>query len=125
VVVGIGIDLVSVARVERVVERHGDRFVRRVFTTGECEAVTGRFDRIYALAARFAAKEACFKALGGARGGGVTFQHIEVLGAAGHAPALRLTGRAAERAGTLGVRRTWVSLTHDAGVAAALVVLEG
>ena len=118
---GVGIDVVEVSRVGRALERHGERFVHRVFRPSEVGAsVSPR-----SLAARFAAKEAVFKALGTGLSGGLRWTDVEVVARPGSAPALRLHGRARETALALGVTRTHLSLTHDGGVAAAVVILEG
>ncbi len=118
---GVGIDVVEVGRVGRALERHGERFVRRVFRPSEVGSpVSPR-----SLAARFAAKEAVFKALGTGLSGGLRWTDVEVVARAGGAPGLRLHGRAWEAALALGVTRTHLSLTHDGGVAAAVVILEG
>ena len=77
------------------------------------------------VAARFAAKEACAKALGTGFAGGVTLQNIEVRSLPSGAPTLVLTGRAKELAETMGATRLHLSLTHGRDVAAAVVVLEG
>ena len=121
---GIGIDLIQTSRLARALERHGDRFERRVFTEGELEQCRGRRDRTLALAARFAAKEACLKALGTGWAEGLSFRQIEVVRSAGGKPELRLHGAARERARAAGVRSILVSLTHQDEAAAALVVLE-
>jgi holo-[acyl-carrier protein] synthase len=124
VVVGIGVDLVDVDRFARAVSRHGDRFLDRVFLDAERRACASRADRDAALAARFAAKEAGLKALGTGWSGGLAFRHVEVEGGGGQPPVLRLHGPAAERARRLGVGRTHLSLSHDGGMAVALVILE-
>ncbi len=123
-ILGVGIDLVPVARVERMLNRYGDRFVHRMFRPGECRGRGGLYPP-ESLAARIAAKEAAFKALGTGRAGGVRWTDVEVVGGQGRAPGLRLHGAARERALVRGVRRVHVSLTHQAGTAAAVVVLEG
>jgi holo-[acyl-carrier protein] synthase len=123
-IVGIGLDVVAVERIARSL-RHGDgRFQQLAFTPAEIAACDSRADRAQALAARFAAKEACFKALGTGWAKGVSFEQIEVIGVEGGQPELRLTGRAAERAAALGVRTVHVALSHEHDVAAAVVVLE-
>ena len=123
-VVGLGIDVASLERVARLLERFGDRFCARVLTAGERAELAGRgADRAAAVAGRFAAKEAASKALGGPRD--VWWHDLEVRRGAGGAPSLHLLGPAASHAQRLGVRRCLVSVTHDAGVAAAVVVLEG
>ena len=121
-IVGLGIDVASVERIARSLERFGDRFWERVLTPAERSALADRPDRAVALAGRFAAKEALAKALGAPRD--VWWQSVEVASGALGAPSLLLSGPAREHADRLGVARTWVSITHDAGVAAAVVVLE-
>ena len=123
-VVGLGIDVASVERVARALKRHGDRFSERLLTRAERADLAARAgDRAAAIAGRFAAKEAAFKALGGP--GDVWWQQLEVRGGPQGAPALHLLGSAAARAQRLGVTRCLVSITHDARVAAAVVILEG
>jgi holo-[acyl-carrier protein] synthase len=118
-VVGIGIDLVDVERLRVALERT-PRMALRVFTDAERAAAEG--PRAAArLATRFAAKEATLKALG--RGiFEVALSEIEVTGGGDGPPALCVRGRAAELAGELGITRWLVSLTHEADVAAAIVV---
>jgi len=122
--VGLGIDVLEVARLAEALRRHGDHFEARVFTDAERAACDPRGDRVLALAARFAAKEACLKALGTGWADGVGFRHVEVLREGNHPPRLVLHGEAARRAEALGVTRSHVSLTHQPGLAAAVVVLE-
>jgi holo-[acyl-carrier protein] synthase len=124
VIVGLGLDLVEVARLRSVRERRGERFLRRVFTETEIEACLNRADPDPSLAARFAAKEAGMKALGTGWADGVRWQDLEVVSAPGSAPRMTLRGRAADCAAALGAEFVQLSLTHDAGVAAAVVVLE-
>jgi holo-[acyl-carrier protein] synthase len=124
-VLGIGVDVVEVARVGRALEKYRERLENRVFTAEERSDCAGRVDRVLALAARFAAKEACLKALGTGWAGGVSFRQIEVRREASGRPALRLHGRAAETAAGLGVTATHLSLSHQPNVAVAVVVLEG
>ena len=121
-IAGIGLDIVEVSRFDAALRRHAERLERRVFTAGELADCAGRADRTLALAARFAAKEACIKALGGAPG--VRLRDIEVLRATSGAPSLRLHGRIAEQAERARIARTHLTLTHQASVAAAMVVLE-
>jgi holo-[acyl-carrier protein] synthase len=122
VIVGLGIDVASVDRIARSLARFGDRIWERVLTPAEQSELACRPDRAVALAGRFAAKEALSKALGAPRD--VWWQSVEVRAGALGAPSLVLSGPAREHADRLGVERTWVSITHDAGVAAAVVVLE-
>jgi holo-[acyl-carrier protein] synthase len=123
-VVGIGIDHVELPRFALALERSGERFERRLFTRGELESCRDRRDRVAALAARFAAKEACMKALGTGWSEGVAFSDIEVVRERGAAPQLRLHGAAARVAAARGVRTAHVSLSHQRGMALAFVVLE-
>jgi len=125
VIVAIGLDIIEVSRLERALTRHGGRFEPRVFTEQERADCSARADRVQSLAGRFAAKEACMKALGTGWSAGVAFLQIEVTGGAGAPPALRLVGEAQRRAGQLGVRRMHLSLSHQPGLAAAVVILEG
>jgi holo-[acyl-carrier protein] synthase len=125
VIVGLGIDVVEIARIGRILEgpeRRAERFLARCFTAAERAFCDGARDRAARYAARFAAKEAAAKAL--AAPAGLGWQHLEVVRGEG-APVLVLGGVAAERARTLGVTAVHLSLTHDAGVAAATVILEG
>jgi holo-[acyl-carrier protein] synthase len=122
-VVGLGIDVASVARVARALERFGDRFWERILTERERAELRGRGDRAVALAGRFAAKEAASKALGGPRD--VWWQDVEIRRGPLGAPLLELSGPATAHAARLGVARALISITHDAGVAAAVVILEG
>jgi holo-[acyl-carrier protein] synthase len=124
VIVGLGIDVVEIRRIRELHRRRGERFCRRVFTPGEVAACLERADPAPSLAARFAAKEAGMKALGSGWGGGVGWHDLEVVSAAGRPPRLKLHGGAATRATSLGAGGTHLSLSHDAGVAAAVVILE-
>jgi holo-[acyl-carrier protein] synthase len=121
---GLGIDLVETARLRKALASHGERFERRVFTDGERADCRARRDRIEALAARFAAKEACLKALGTGWSGGLGFRQVEVVRSPGGRPLIRLHGAAAAEADRAGVTSVRVSLTHQPGAAAAVVVLE-
>jgi holo-[acyl-carrier protein] synthase len=122
-VVGIGLDIVETERLERALPAQG-RVEERVFTARELAACGSRGDRIQALAARFAAKEACLKALGTGILEG-TLREVEIVVGKAGAPQLRLTGGLAARARRRGVRNAHVSLTHEPGLAAAVVILEG
>ena len=77
-IVGLGIDVIEVARLAEALRRHGDRFERRVYTEAELAACSTRGDRVLALAARFAAKEACMKALGTGWAEGIGFRDVEI-----------------------------------------------
>lgn len=122
-IVGLGIDIASIPRVARALERYGPRFMERILTPAEREELSGRVDAATALAGRFAAKEALSKALGGPRD--VWWQDVEIRRGPLGTPTLHLLGAAVPYAERLGIVRSLVSITHDAGVAAAVVVLEG
>ena len=124
-IVGTGIDLCEIARIQRATEVHGERFLQRIYTGAErayCQRK--RHTAAESLAARFAAKEAGAKALGTGIARGVGWQDIEVTHLSGGRPTLLLHGRAAARAATLGVTAVHLSLSHGRDLAVASVVLE-
>jgi holo-[acyl-carrier protein] synthase len=123
-IVGSGIDLVEIGRIQRSVERYGQRFLDRVFTAAEQAYCLRKRRAAESLAARFAAKEAGAKALGTGISQGVNWLEIEVVREPGGRPALRFYGRAAQFALRLGARRAALSITHTADLAMASVVLE-
>ncbi len=123
-IVGTGIDVAEVARLEQAAARHGQRFLERVFTAREiayCERHRNCFERY---AARFAAKEAGMKALGVGWRGGVRWQDLEVVNQRGGKPELRFSGVAARIAERRKVRNVSLSLTHTQAQAVAQVILE-
>lgn len=122
-IVGLGFDLVSVARIALLLATD-DAFETRTFTVQERQACAERADRAQALAARVAAKEACLKALGTGWGPGISFAQVEVISGDGSQPSLRLTGGAEARARELGVDRIHVTLTHEGSFAGAAVIVE-
>jgi holo-[acyl-carrier protein] synthase len=123
VILGLGIDVASIDRMSRVLERHGDRMWARILTSGERAAFARRRDRAAALAGRWAAKEAAVKAFGGRAG--ALWHDFEVTRGILGEPQIRFHGRAKATAERMKIVRAHVSITHDAGVAAAVVVLEG
>lgn len=124
-VLGVGLDVVATERVARALATYGRRFEERVYTPAELAECSRRADRIQALAGRFAAKEAFLKALGTGVVRGLSFRQIEVVRQRGGAPTLKLAGAAAARARRKRVRRIHVALSHQPGLAAAVVILEG
>ncbi|MBX3190327.1 MAG: holo-ACP synthase [Labilithrix sp.] len=120
-IVGLGIDVCSIERMRRALERHGDRFFSRICTEVERGDLGGR-DTATALAGRFAVKEAFAKALDGARG--VGWHEVEVRRAPSGRPVLELKGNASKMVADFGADAWHVSITHDAGVAVAVVILE-
>ncbi len=127
-IVGIGSDLCDIRRIERSLERFGDRFTHRVFTEGERARSDRRAARAPSYARRFAAKEACAKALGTGMSHGVFWRDMEVVNLPGGRPTLRLTNGAAERLAALmspGHRPVvHVTLTDDPPLAQAFVIIE-
>ncbi len=118
-----GIDLVDIARFERTLCDHPDRFLERCFCDGEREYADSRPKRrSQHLAARFAAKEAVMKAIGTGLANGVSWQEIEVVRLPSGAPALSVTGRAGEIALGLGITGWLISLSHTDSQAIASVI---
>jgi holo-[acyl-carrier protein] synthase len=124
-IAGIGVDLVNIPRFSELMERKGAAALRRFFTEAEVERCRRSRSAPESFAARFAAKEAFFKALGTGWGLGGRWTEVEVVSAPSGAPGLRLSGRAAEAAAERGVRTVHLSLTHTDDTAGAFVVLEG
>lgn len=116
-IVGLGLELVDIERFGRAEARFGDRLAARLFTTGERESARALQSR----AARFAVKAAALRALGMPP---AHWRDVEVVGGRGRPPELRLHGSARERARQLGVERSAVSLSHDAGACVGHVILE-
>jgi holo-[acyl-carrier protein] synthase len=121
-IVGIGLDVCSIERMRRALERHGERFFTRICSDDERADLVDR-DLATALSGRFAAKEAFAKALDGAPG--VGWHEIRVRRTSTGRPRLELLGRALALAERVGASRWHVSITHDAGIASAVVILEG
>jgi holo-[acyl-carrier protein] synthase len=122
-IVGLGIDVASISRIQRALERFGPRFLARLLTEEERQAAERRqWDRAAFVAGRLAAKEASSKALGVPEG--IGWHDVEVSRDSSGAPRICFTGKALERVSAWGVTRAHLSITHDAGVAAAVVVLE-
>src|ERR1700727_4078212 len=111
--IGTGVDLVEIERIAYSIERHGERFLRRIYTDHEIAYCTSKRSSAESFAARFAAKEAGAKALGTGISPGVSWREFEVKRKPGQRPELHLSGRAAEIAGELGVKRMSLSLTHS------------
>jgi holo-[acyl-carrier protein] synthase len=120
-VFGVGIDLVRVGRIRDAMERHPERFRRRIFLPAEVQFCEGLADKYPSYAGRFAAKEAFSKALGTGLRGVIGWRDIEVLDNERTRPGIRVTGRAAE---ILGARRVHLSISHLDDYASAMVVIE-
>ena len=121
---GIGVDLVSVDRIDRILERHGPRFLARCFRPAELPAGgSGRVDFSGLIAGRWAVKEACLKALGGDLSG-VPYRDVEVLRGPAGEPVVVLHGQAAAALAAAGGGRILVSLSHERALAVGFVVIE-
>ena len=126
-ILGIGSDLIDVRRIARTIERHGDRFLDRIFTATERAKAEGRARRAETYAKRFAAKEACAKALGTGFRRGVFWRDLGVVNLPGGKPSMQLTGGALKRLQAItppGCRANIdVSLTDEGPTAQAIVII--
>jgi holo-[acyl-carrier protein] synthase len=123
-IVGTGIDLAEIGRIQHSLDRYGKRFLNRVYTAAEQAYCLRKRNAAESLAARFAAKEAGAKALGTGISHGVNWLEIEVAREPGGRPTLQFHGRAAEFAARLNAHRAALSITHTNTLAMASVVLE-
>lgn len=121
-----GVDLCSPSRIKKAVVRHGERFLRRVFTEQEIEYCSSKSNPYPSYAARFAAKEAAMKLLGAGLSK-VGFSEVEVVNLESGKPTIIFHGRAKELASRLGVLRVDLSLSHekDMAIAMAVAVVQG
>ena len=122
-IIGIGIDIVEIARINTLLQRYGMRFLQRILSSEEIDYCMKRHDSASCVAGRFAVKEAAFKALSAERSSGISFQDISVEVADG-VPRLRLTGKAYELSRLKGAGKYHVSISHDSGCAVAVVIVE-
>jgi holo-[acyl-carrier protein] synthase len=123
-IVGTGIDIAEVPRIQQSIERFGDRFLRRIYTEREIRYCDSKLNRNERYAARFAAKEAAMKALGTGWSHGVRWLDCEVVRLPGGRPSIAFHGEAGEVAARLGVKHAALSLSHTAEQAIAQVILE-
>jgi holo-[acyl-carrier protein] synthase len=124
VIIGMGVDLAEVQRIQGAIERYGEPFLRRVYTVAEreyCERFKNKYERF---AGRFAAKEAAMKALGTGWRRGVRWVDFEVVREKGGRPTMLLDGEARKIAEELGVKRIALSITHTEAQALAQVIFE-
>ena len=128
-ILGVGNDLIDIRRIEKTLERYGDRFISRVFTELERKKSEGRRQRAASYAKRFAAKEACAKALGTGLNHGVYWRDMGVVNLPSGRPTLRLTGGAAKVLKEMTPEgyeaRIDLTLTDDFPLAAAIVIISG
>jgi holo-[acyl-carrier protein] synthase len=127
VILGIGSDIIDIRRIERTLERFGERFIERVFTETERRKSDGRANRAASYAKRFAAKEACSKALGTGFRDGVFWRDMGVINLSSGKPTMKLTGGALERLAAItpvGMQaQIDISLTDDIPQAQAIVII--
>ncbi|MFZ0759413.1 MAG: holo-[acyl-carrier-protein] synthase [Candidatus Sulfotelmatobacter sp.] len=123
-IVGTGIDIAEVPRIQQALARFGDRFLQRIYTAGEIRYCDSKANRAERYAARFAAKEAAMKALGTGWSQGVRWRDCETIRAPGGRPTIAFHGKAGEFAARLGVKNAALSLSHTAEQAIAQVILE-
>ena len=121
-IVAHGIDLVDCPRIEEMVERHGKRFIERVFTASEQAYAEANKNGIEKLAGRFAAKEAVLKLMGTGWRGKIAWTDVEVINNSSGQPEVTLSGEVEKIAGKLGIKHISVSITHTANFAIASAV---
>ena len=124
-ILGMGVDIAEVDRIRNAIDKHGQRFLDRVYTPGEIAYVERKANRFERYAGRFAAKEAGMKAIGTGWMRGVRWRDFEVANLPSGKPTLRLHGEAARVAESLGVKAVLLSITHTAALGMAHVILEG
>jgi holo-[acyl-carrier protein] synthase len=126
-IIGLGSDIVDVRRIAKVIERHGDRFLDRIFTSAERSKAEERVNAVETYAKRFAAKEACAKALGTGLRRGVFWRDMGVINLPGGRPTIKLTGGALVRLRSITPvgceARIDVSLTDEGPTAQAIVII--
>jgi holo-[acyl-carrier protein] synthase len=123
-IIGSGIDMAEIGRIQQSIDRYRNRFLDRIYTPAEQAYCLRKRNSTESFAARFAAKEAAAKALGTGISRGVSWLEIEVVREPGGRPTLKFHGRAAQFAARLGVARAALSITHTAELAMASVILE-
>lgn len=123
-IVGLGVDISEVDRIREAMERHGERFLERVFTPAEIAYCNRHRDRAERFAGRFAAKEAAMKALGTGWSNGVRWVDVEVTRLPSGKPTIQLHGVARQIGERLGMRQASLSITHSGNTAFAQVILE-
>ena len=121
-IVAHGIDLVDCPRIEQMIERHGERFIRRVFTDAEQAYAEKNKNEVEKLAGRFAAKEAILKLVGTGWRGRIAWTDIEIINNAAGQPEVTLGGEVRKIADKLGIKHISVSITHTANFAIASAV---
>ena len=123
-IAGIGVDTVDVARIQALLDRHGERFLRRVYTEAETAYAMGAANKAERLAGRFAVKEAVMKALGTGKSQGILWRDVETIRGRLGKPEVHLHGQAVKWLKIRGWNAVHVSITHDGGRAVAFVIIE-
>ena len=124
-VLGIGTDIIEVARIGQMIEKHDELFLRRVYTSAEIDYCAGRKAAMQHYAGRWAAKEAALKALGTGWAKGIQWTDLEVANLPGGKPELKIHGAALQIAGELGINQMQISLSHCRAFAVAYVIALG
>jgi len=123
-IAGIGVDMVDVARIQALLDRYGERFLRRVYTEAETDYALRGANKAERLAGRFAVKEAAMKALGTGKSQGILWRDVETLRGRFGKPEVHLHGQAVKWAKIRSWGAVHVSITHDGGKAVAFVIIE-
>lgn len=124
-IIGIGTDLVSISRIDGTLKRWGWKFKERIFTEGEVQYCERKRYPAPHYAVRFAAKEAFYKALGRFQRSGIRWREVEVVRGANGRPALNILGMMKLSLDESNYRAIHLSMTHDAEIASAIVIIEG
>ena len=122
---GIGTDIVKISRVEELISRYGDRFLKRLFLPAEINYCQPKKRPAIHFAARFAAKEAMLKALGTGLSQGISWKDMEVCRQSGAAPEFSFSGRVAELCRERGITSSMISLSHEHEFALAFIIIIG
>ncbi len=122
-ILGIGLDIVDLDRIEEVLKKWGDKFIDKILTPNEKRSIPK--NRVQYVGSRFAAKEAMVKALGTGFSYGISFKDIEIISQANSSPEIVLNGNAKIVADKKKIKRIFLSISHEKNIATAAVVLEG
>lgn len=125
IILGHGIDIVECSRIAELLDAHGDRFLRRVYTAVEIEYCCRRRHKVERLAGRFAAKEAILKSLGSGWRGGIAWTDMEISNDPAGRPSVRLAGHTKQLADSLGVADILLSISHTRNVATGSAIAVG
>ncbi len=121
---GIGLDIIEIARIQKMLEKHAERFTHKIFTKNEVKYCQSRPNPGNHFAARFAAKEAVLKSLGTGMAQGINWKDIEIVNESSGRPILYLTGKGKEIFDTLNLKNIHISISHDKVYAIAQAIAE-